>query len=1022
MNITLLSIRRPVTVVMATLVVVLLGLVSLGRLPVELFPDLSFPIAAVVTEYPNAAPQEVESLVTRPLEEALASVDRVRSVSSDSVEGTSIVILDFEWGTDMDVAALDVRERVDQVLGLLPDEVERPVVYKFDVRAAPVLLLTIGGQRSPTELLRLGQDVIEPRLARIEGVAQVTVSGAPDREVRVTLDPARLEAYGLTMDAVVSALRAGNLDLPGGSVTEGDRKLLIRTTARVKSVEELRDLPIATPAGVVRLGQLGRVDLTLGEQESVSRLNGQPAVQISVVKEPRANTVQVVREVLAELARLQRDLPPDVEVAVVQDQAEFVQHSIRSVATSGITGGVLAVAVLYLFLRNVPATLVIATAIPISIIATFVPIYFSDITLNLVSLGGLGLGIGMLVDNAIVVLESIYRRRQEGAAPDEAALTGTGEVATAIAASTLTTIAVFLPVIFVGGFTAQVFEQLALTVTFSLVISLIGALTLVPMLASRLLARQARAGRDLTGPAVAGGEDSVPRRGMAAWMEGLVRAALRRRALVVAVAVAAAGLTGAALSRMGTEFLPTLDQGQVTITAQLPPGSTLAAADDVARRLEQVAAAVPEAERVVTQVNEGSASVTLHLVRRGQRQRSAQEISTELRRATASIPGADITVSEPTVFGAAASTSMAQIEVRITGPDLTVLEDLAQQVLDRMEDIPGIVEPDTSFERVRPEVRVVLDRERLARLGMVPAQVGAAVEDAFNGVVASRLDTGGDPLDVRVVLDPSARRTVDDVASLRLNGPAGSVLLGEVARLERGFGAQTITRDDRERSASVYASVAGASLGEVSTAIEEALAGLEVPAGYRVRLAGETQRMYEAFDDLGFALGLSIVLIYMILASLYENFLHPLAIMLAVPFGLVGSVASLILTGRNLSVVAFIGVIMVGGIVVNNAIVLVDYVNQLRARGLERGEALARAAGVRLRPILMTTLTTVLGMLPLALGIGEGSEVEAPLATVVVGGLTLSTLVSLVLVPVAYTYLEDLVGWLRRLRPGARAA
>ena len=600
-------------------------------------------------------------------------------------------------------------------------------------------------------------------------------------------------------------------------------------------------------------------------------------------------------------------------------------------------------------------------------------------------------------------------------------MVGTGEVATAITASTLTTIAVFLPVIFVGGFTAQVFEQLALTVTFSLVMSLLGALTLVPMLASRLLARQGPGGLGI--PSSLAGDEAAaagPRRGLVAAVEGLVRMALRRRVVVVIVALAAAGLAGLGLALMGTEFMPAMDQGQVNVSAQLPPGSTLDAADRVARRIEEVAATVPEAEHVMTQVTDGSVSVTLNLVRQSRRDRSAQEISMDLRRRLAAIPGADISVTEPTIFGPAAGGGMSQLEIRITGPDLAVLEDLSQQVLERIRDIPGVVEPDTSFERVRPELRVVLDRELLARLGMVPAQAGAAVEAAFNGVTATRLRTGGDPLDVRVVLDPSARRSAEDVASLRLNGPGGTVLLGEVARLERGYGAQTISRDDRERTASVYASVAGASLGEVSAAIEQALADLTVPTGYSLRLAGETQRMYEAFGDLGFALMLSVVLIYMILASLYENFVHPIAVMLTVPFGLVGSVLLLILTGRNLSMVAYIGLIMVGGIVVNNAIVLVDYVNLLRSRGLARTEALIRAAGVRLRPILMTTLTTVLGMLPLALGIGEGSEAEAPLATVVVGGLAFSTLVSLVLVPVAYSYLDDLGGWVRRLRAPQR--
>ncbi|HEX6988228.1 MAG TPA: efflux RND transporter permease subunit, partial [Bacillota bacterium] len=1016
-NLSALSVRRPVTVVMATLVVVLLGAVSLQRLPVELFPDLSFPITAVVTGYPDAAPQEVESLVTRPLEEALATVDRVRSVASDSVEGTSIVILDFEWGTDMDVAVMDVRDRVDQVLELLPDEVERPVVYKFDPRAAPVLRLTMGGARSPTELLRLGEDTIAPRLARIEGVASVDVSGAPDREVRVTLDPARLEAYGLTMDAVVNALRAGNVDRPGGSVTEGDRELLIRSTARLSGVEDLRDLPVPAAGGVVRLRQLGRVDLALAEQESISRLDGEPAVEISVVKEPRANTVQVVREVMAELARLQADLPSDLEIAVVEDQSEFVQRSIRNVMFNGAVGGVLAVLVLYAFLRHVPATLVVATAIPVSVIATFVPVYFAGITLNLVSLGGLGLGIGMLVDNAIVVLESIYRRRQDGDPPDQAALAGTGEVATAISASTLTTIAVFLPVIFVGGFTAEVFEQLALTVSFSLVVSLAGALTLVPMLASRLLARQGPGAPSLLAGTEAAGP--VRSRGLAGAVEGLVRAALGRRRLVAGIALAGLALAGLGLFTLGTEFMPALDQGQVNIAAQLPAGSTLEAADRVARRLEEEASRVPEVESVMTRVTDGTAGVTLNLVPQSERDRSAFDISADLRRRLAAVPGADISVTEPTIFGPPSGGGISQLEVRITGPDLTVLEDLAQRVLERIRDIPGVVEPDTSFERVRPELRVVFDRERLASLGMVPAQAGAAVESAFTGIAATRLHTEGDPLDVRVVLDPTARSSVDDVEALRLDGPGGTVLLGEVARLERGTGAQTISRDDRERTASVFARVAGASLGEVSAAVERALADLPVPAGYALRLAGETQRMNEAFGDLGFSLLLSVVLIYMILASLYENFVHPIAVMLTVPFGLVGSILSLVLTARNLSVVAYIGLIMVGGIVVNNAIVLVDYVNLLRSRGLERGEALVRAAGVRLRPILMTTLTTVLGMLPLALGIGEGSEAEAPLATVVVGGLVLSTLVTLVLVPVAYSFLDDLGRWVRRRRARA---
>jgi len=1034
MKITDLSVRRSVTITMIVLCIILLGGVSLTRLSVDLYPDIKFPIAIVVTDYPGAGPQEVETVVTEPLEEWVGTVQNVDKIESQTSAGNSVLIVWFKWGTDMDYATLQMREKVDLVKGFFPDEVSTPMVIKMDPAMMPVIQLGLSGGKDLADLKNVADDIVKPRLERLEGVASVMVTGGYNREIQIVADPVKMQAYGIGLGQITQALKSENMNLSSGQVTEGKKELFVRTMGEYQSLDDIRKVNITTAGGgSIFLGDIAEVKDTSAEVTQISRMNGQPSVGINIMKASTANTVKTSQLVQKELETLSGQIPGGIKVATVFDQAEFIGQAIGRVAQNAMIGGILAVVVLYLFLRNFRSTLIIGVAIPIAMIGTFTLLYLNGLTLNMMSLGGLALGIGMMVDSSIVILENIYRYREDGHSKEEAAIKGADEVATAVMASTLTSMAVFLPIVFVEGIAAQFFRELALTVSFSLAASLLVALTLVPMLSSKLLI--VNNGKDVNV------EKEEKKKGIinkaftvtGKFLDGLAKVygrllawALNHRKTVVAGVFLALVASFALVPLVGMEFMPGMDSGQLTINVELDKGTILSETNKVVEEIESMINGLDqEVETVFTSVGmQGSemsansktpeiAQIMVMLVPKTERMRSSEQVADDLRSKTAGIPGADISV---TVSDEGGATTGAPVSIKIKGDELDQLKVMAEEIVGIVQAVPGTREVESSIAEGRPEMQIKVNRDRANMYGLSVAQVASAVRTAFSGEVATRYRTGGNEIDVRVILPKDYRENIEDMKKVILTSPMGiQVSLGELADFTVATGPTTIGRENQTRLATVNSQISERDLNSVTKDIQTKLKDYTLPKGYTIEYGGQNADMMDAFGNLILALILAIILVYMVMASQFESLVYPFIIMFSMPTTFIGVTGALVITGRTFSVPTFIGVIMLAGIVVNNAIVLVDYINTLRRGGLERKEAIIAAGPVRLRPILMTTLTTALGMLPIALGIGEGAEAQAPMATAVIGGLAASTIFTLVFVPVVYTIIDDFGKWLKRI-------
>ncbi|HEX5513151.1 MAG TPA: efflux RND transporter permease subunit [Gammaproteobacteria bacterium] len=1013
MRIARFSVGRPVFTSMMMLIAIALGLVSLAKLPIDLMPDVTYPTLSISTLYPNASPEVMEELITRPLERAVAAVPGVEEVSSISAEGSSQVSIRFTWGIDLDAAANDIRDRLDRIVASLPEEAERPQLRKFDPASFPILILGAASRLDPLELRRLIDEQLSFRLERLPGVAAVEVWGGHQREIQVRVLRERLQALGLPLDRVLQTLRDANLNVPTGSITEGTADVTLRAPGRFRSLDEIRNTVIARREGVaIYLHQIAEVADSHAEMTRLIRINGQPGVRLGVRKQSGSNTVAVAEAVLKEVARINADFP-QVELTPVIDTAQYIRRSIDNLSQSVLYGGSLAVIVLLFFLRDLRSTAVVASAIPISVISTFALIYFGGFTLNLMTLGGLALGVGMMVDNAIVVLENITRRRdEEGASVEEAAVGGTEQVTAAVFASTLTTLSVFLPMAFLQGVSGQLFQQFAWVVGFSLLASLVVALTLVPMLASRIMRNPGAGG--------GGRLAEVGRRGFA-WVEqvygGLLEAALRHRLTVL---IAAAVLFVGSLlliPQVGGELMPASDESEVRVSLEMEPGTRLEVVDQRMRQVEAIVAeAVPETRASVVSVGAsgfraGAATgeIRLSLVPVAQRSRSSEQIAAALRPKLADIPGAVIrTRAGQGLFllrmGSGGSDRLA---VEIRGYDLRVLERLAAEVRRTLADVPGITDLSVSREAGAPEQVFRIDRERAADLGLSVAQIARTIQTAVAGSSAGQYRDAGEEYTILVRLKDAERLTLEEVLDLPLIADDGrQIPLRRVAQAEADTGPVQIERKNQQRIVMITGEIAGRDLLSVANDVRQRLADIPTPRNYETILAGDYEEQQKAFGELMLSLLLAIGLVYMILASLYESLRDPLIVMLSVPLAAVGVVATLYLTGTTFNMQSFIGIIMLVGIVVNNAILIVDQAGQLLREGRSVLEAVREAGRRRLRPILMTTLTTVLGLLPLALGIGEGAEAQAPMARAVIGGLASSTLITLVVIPVAYTLLH----------------
>ncbi len=1055
--------RRRVTIVMFTVAIALFGLVSLSRLNVNLLPDISYPTITIRTELTGAAPVEIESLLSKPIEEASGVIRNVRLVRSVSRSGQSDVTLEFLWGTDMNIAGVDVREKIDILE--LPLEASRPLLLRFDPSSEPIMRLgllrkkdavaTTGNAETNLKVLRrLAEDRIKNELEAVEGTAAVKVSGGLEDEIQIQVDQQKLSQLGISIAEIANRLRAENVNLSGGRLEEGSQRFLVRTINEFTTVEQFADAIVANVSGTpVYLRDVATVTRGHKEREAITRIDGRESVELAIYKEGDANTVQVARRISQRLDRVRESLPAELELTLVYDQSTFIAAAIKQVTSAAIIGGLLAIVVLFGFLRDARATAIIAVAIPVSVIGTFLLMYSNKVSLNIMSLGGIALAVGMLVDNAIVVLENIVRKREQGLNLQQAAIDGTAEVSGAVIAATLTTVAVFFPMVFISGIAGQLFRDQAMTVTFALLFSLLVALTLIPMLAALSPGSRYSAGDD-DSPAgwftralaflIRGVGFGFALLGkltrLLLWLpctildrfyklaarvyEPLLDWSLRHRGVVIAGALATFAATLLLIPRLGSELIPQLSQGEFNLQLRLAPGAPLAETDRVIMAAQVAAAGISDIGMTwsvagtgnrldANPVDAGEHSGTLSVrLNPGAGRESEERVMADLREQVARIPGVQYEFSRPSLMNFA-----SPLQIEIAGYDLSGLERVSNAVVQGLGQSARFTDIRTSFEQGNPEIQIEFDQERAARLGLAVRDIADRVVANVRGEIATRYTWRDRKIDVLVRSVDTQNSSIDDIRSLVIN-PSSSrpVTLDAVADIKVAHGPAEVRRVAQERVAIVSANIVYGDLGAAAIEAQNMIDRISMPAGLLASVAGQNEEKAESFRSMQFALALAIFLVYLVMASQFESLIHPFVILFTIPLALVGAILALFITGTTVNVVALIGVIMLAGIVVNNAIVLVDLINQLQSEGKARMAAIREAGRTRLRPILMTTLTTALGLLPMALGVGEGAEIRAPMAITVIGGLLTSTLLTLLVIPVVYSLLD------RKPWPTANAA
>jgi HAE1 family hydrophobic/amphiphilic exporter-1 len=1026
-NIARFSVHRPIFTIMLVLIVVILGVVSLVRLPIDLMPDISYPTLSVSCTYENASPEEIEKLICRPIEEAVSAVPGAEEVTSTSSEGQGTIQVALSWGTDLDAAANDIRDRLDRVIPRLPENADRPTLRKFDLASFPILTLGASSRLDPVQMRKIIDDQVTYRLERVPGVAAVDIRGGLEREIHVSLNPDKVNALAIPFEQIIRRVSEGNVNVPAGTIDRGNFQVTIRTPGEYTTLEEIGDTVIATHEGVpIRLREIADVEDSWVKVTRIVRVNGEPGLRLSINKQSGKNTVEVARAALEELDAINRDIP-QIAIVPILDTSDYIRRSISNVGSSAAYGGGLAVVVLLLFLRNVRSTVVIALAIPISIVATFALMYFSGFTLNLMTLGGLALGVGMLVDNSIVVLENIFRLREGGEPPEAAAVNGTEEVTAAVVSSTLTTVAVFLPLVFMRGMSGVMFKQLSIVVSFSLLCSLGVALTIVPMLSARILAaQQAReAARETLGHRIFRLSARFFER-MELQYRDLLHWALGHRLLVVLGAALVLGGSLSLIPFVGVELMPTTDEGEVRISGEMQVGTRLELVDRQFKEVEAIVRrSVPETKNLVTSIGgspwHGGGShlgeMQISLVPQSKRNRSSDEIAADLRKRLRGIPGVTIrTRAGQGLFVLRIGTQDAdKIQVEIRGHDLDTADALAEKVKAIVEAVPGVTDAQISRESGTPEELILIDREKAADMKLTPSAVANALETFLSGTRAGDFRQEGDEYQILVRLKDPEQMALKDILDLTLTNADGEpVVLRNVVNVAPRSGPVQIERKDQERITTVSADLSGRDMGSVLSDIRKGLQSVPVPQSFSILFGGDYEEQQKAFRELLLSISLALVLVYMVMACQYESLRDPFVVMFSVPLAAIGVVLTLFFTRTTFNIQSYIGCIMLGGIVVNNAILLVDHMNLLRRRdGMPLRAAIEEAGRRRLRPILMTALTTILGLLPLALGLGEGGEAQAPLARAVIGGLFSSTLITLVFVPVMYSIFE------RRMTGGA---
>ncbi|HVG69816.1 MAG TPA: efflux RND transporter permease subunit [Vicinamibacterales bacterium] len=1041
MSIPRLAIQRPVTMFMLSAVVTLLGLISLTRLPVDLMPEFQQPTLNIRTSYAGVGPLEMEELITRPIEQAVGAVPGLTRIESSSSEGNSQVQLNFEWGSNLAESADEVRTRMDRVRGRLPEDADPPTIQKFDPSQLPVAQIGIEGDYDPVTLREIAQNEIAPRFERIDGVAAVNVNGGLRRQIHVDLSKEKITALNLSVTQVVSSLRQENQNTPLGEIYQGDATFLVRSQGQFQSVEDIRNLVVMTRQGVpVYLRDIADVKDTTEQRRNFMRINGRPGIQIQVQKQSGKNTVEVAKLVHAEVARVNNEVP-GLRMTVVQDNSRFISRAIHNVQEHAMVGGILVVLIIFAFLRDFRSTLIVSTSIPVSVIGTFALLYFGGFTLNTMTFGGLALGIGMIVDAAIVVLENTHRHLHMGKDRMTAAIDGSEEVWSAILASTLTHIAVFLPLLFLSGTASIMFTQLSVVVMFSLIMSLFVAVTIVPVLCSRWL-------KTPDEEAAATGIMARFYRLSERFLEGMdegyrkaIHVALQHRPTVIVSAAALVVLAAVLYPRVGTELVTQTDEGEVNINVELALGTRIEPTEQALLTVEtRVKELVPEATTIITQGGGGGnnwqggggntsrGQIRLILKPRDERTRTNEQVAIDLRRQLAGILPGVVVRANPSggnnqimrfLSGGGTNNQgqASRLQLEIRGHDLDDARRVAQDARELMENTPGIADVSLSREDGRPEIAIRVDRPKAAMLGMSVQSVASTIQTNVAGTTAAQFRERGNEYPVVVRLREADREEISDVGDVLLSTPTGQVVPAKnILQVSREAGPTQIQRKNMERVTRVNAEIE-IPLSEAVKAVQARLNQIRVPPDFSVGFGSELEEQARSFAQLRTVLILAILLVYAVMASQYESLRDPFIIMFSVPVAAIGVVGSLLLTNTSFSMQAYIGIIMLAGIVVSNAILLVDYINTLRRRdGMPLREAVELGGRTRLRPILMTSIATMLGLVPMAIGLGEGGELQAPLARVVIGGLLTSTLVTLVLVPAVYTLFEEGLGgiWKRR--------
>ena len=1043
------AVRRKVTVIMVTIAVMVFGVISLMRLKTNLLPELTYPSVTIKTEYLQAAPSEVESLITKPLEEALGIVKNIRRISSTSSTGISEILLEFNWGTDIDLAIMDIREKTDAVE--LPFKAKRPIVLRFDPSFEPVIRIgavavdekSRGQQDFQETLSRLrlfSEESVKKSIDTVAGVAAVKVSGGLKTNIQVQLDQQKLARHNLTLEAINSQISSENIDTSGGILKEGDLQFLLKSVNRFKTIDDIEKIVISNQDGIpVLLKDISLVRKGFKKQKAITRLNGEEAVEIAVYKEGDANIVAVATSVLSAIEQIEKTLPADIRLEVLSNQAIFIQNAVSDVMVTGIIGGILAVIILYTFLKNLWATIIISFSIPVSVIATFNLMYGNNVTLNIMSLGGITLGIGMLLDNSIVVLENVHRHLEKGVDAVLAATKGAGEVISAVTASTLTTIAVFFPMVFVEGIAGQLFRDQALTITFSLVASLLVALTLIPMLAA-LGKNYGQSSRASSGfmPGIVKKRSFGPgklfiilvkgllwllkpvTKGIQLtyslvekWYMPLLRWSLKNKAVVLSIGIGMFAGTLFLVPKLGVELIPAMAQNEFKISIELPPGTPIRKTDEVIAGVQKSIAEIPEVKSSFSMSgsgnrfssgqgkkgeNKGEVSVLLAT----NNERPEYAVIGSIRAKLQQVPGIDYKIKKPSLFSL-----RTPLEIEISGFNLDLLKSISNHLVVDMSASGLFKDIRSSVDEGQPELQIRFDKDKLASLGLQAYEIAQRIMYRVQGNVPTKFSDKEQKIDIHVNAVNTGESSLNEINRLVINPEHTNPLsLDSVSTIKEATSPGEIKRIDQNRVAVISADYTTNDLGTAVKGIHAIIDELVIPPGITIDVSGQNQEMEKSFASLKMALLLAVFLVYLVMASQFESFIHPLVILFSIPLSLIGAVLALYLTGSKISVIVFIGAILLAGIVVNNAIVLIDKINQLRAEGSLKLDAIMEAGRMRLRPILMTTLTTALGLIPMALGVGEGSEIRSPMAVTVIGGLLGSTLLTLVIIPTVYSLVD----------------